>query len=195
MGIRSYAYFIFCAIVTTFYICFCIDLVKMWNKFKRISISLIIIILIIKVDYNYHKKLSQNHLTHFFEKLYNFTNFTRRRLWDHNKITFVSLSPSLSPHGAFFISFLLLFYFFIEGRDYYFFFETELSLTKQPLYLRPWRSEYSPLMKLLLIQIRKSLNKNDWDQVLWACKTELPIQTLVFNNTAGHHNLLNFIVI
>ena len=31
VGIRSYAYFIFCAIVTTFYICFCIDLVKMSN--------------------------------------------------------------------------------------------------------------------------------------------------------------------
>ena len=55
VGIRSYAYFIFCAIVTTFYICFCIDLVKMSNEFKRISISMIIIILIIKVDYNYHK--------------------------------------------------------------------------------------------------------------------------------------------
>ena len=44
VGIRSYVYFIFCAIVTTFYIC--IDLVKMSNKFKRISISMIIIILI-----------------------------------------------------------------------------------------------------------------------------------------------------
>ena len=43
VGIRSYAYFIFCAIVTTFYICFCIDLVKMSNKFKRISMSMIII--------------------------------------------------------------------------------------------------------------------------------------------------------
>ena len=48
-------------------------------------------------------------------------------------------------------------------------------------------------MKLLLIQIRKSLNKNDWDQVLWACKTELPIQILVFTNTAGHHNLVKVI--
>ena len=55
VGIRSYAYFIFCAIVTSFYICFCIDLVKISNEFKRISISMIIIILIIKVDYNYHK--------------------------------------------------------------------------------------------------------------------------------------------
>ena len=95
--------------------------------------------------------------------------------------------------------FLFLFYyyfiFFKEGGDCYVFFETELSLTKQPLYLRPGRSEYSLLMKLLLIQIRKSLNKNDWDQVLWACKTELPIQTLVFTNTAGHHNLVKVIVI
>ena len=27
---------------------------------------------------------------------------------------------------------------------------------------------------------RKSLNKNDWDQVLWARETEHPTQTLVF---------------
>ena len=166
----------------------------MSNKFKRISIS-IIIILIIKVDYNYHKNYPRIIWRIFLWKLYNFDNFTRRRLSDHNKITFVSLSPSLSPDGAFFISFLLLFYLFKEGGDCYFFFETELSLTKQPLYLRPGRSEYSLLMKLLLIQIRKSLSKNDWDQVLWACKTELPIQTLVFTITAGHHNLLKVIVI
>ena len=115
MGIRSYAYFIFCPIVTTFYICFCIDLVKMSNKFKRISISMIIIILIIKVDYNYHKNYPRTIWGICLEKLYNFDNFIRRRLSDHKKITFVSLSLSLSPDGAFFISLLLLFFLRREG--------------------------------------------------------------------------------
>ena len=32
---------------------------------------------------------------------------------------------------------------------------------------------------------RKSLNKNDLDQVLWARETEPPTQTLVFTKTAG----------
>ena len=32
---------------------------------------------------------------------------------------------------------------------------------------------------------RKSLNKNVWDQVLWARETEHPTQTLVFTKTAG----------
>ena len=41
----------------------------------------------------------------------------------------------------------------------------------------------------------KSLNKNDRDQVLWAHETEHPIQTLVFTKTAGHHNLVEIVVI
>ena len=32
---------------------------------------------------------------------------------------------------------------------------------------------------------RKSLNNNNRDQVLWACETEHPSQTLVFTKTAG----------
>ena len=159
VGIRSYAYFNFCAIVTTFYICFCIDLVKMSNKFKRISISMIIIILIIKVDYNYHKNYPRIIWGIFLWKLYNFDNFIRRRLSDHNKITFVSLSPSLSPDGAFLFLYYYYFIFLMGGGDCYFFFETELSLTKQPLCLRPGRSEYSLLMKHLLIQIRKRMTE------------------------------------
>ena len=43
--------------------------------------------MIIKVNYNYHK-ISQNPLSQLFKKLYNFDNFIRRRLSDHNKITF-----------------------------------------------------------------------------------------------------------
>ena len=47
------------------------------------------IIIIIKVICNYyHKKVSQNPLRQFFKKLCNFDNFIRRRLSDHNKITF-----------------------------------------------------------------------------------------------------------
>ena len=115
VGIRSYAYFNFCAIVTTFYICFCIDLVKMSNKFKRISISMIIIILIIKVDYNYHKNYPRIIWGIFLWKLYNFDNFIRRRLSDHNKITFVSLSPSLSPDGAFLFLYYYYFIFLMGG--------------------------------------------------------------------------------
>ena len=46
---------------------------------------------------------------------------------------------------------------------------------------------------------RKSLDRNDRDQVLWASETEHPTQTLVFTNTAGrptwltnaHKRLLN----
>ena len=53
-----------------------------------IIISISIIIIIIKVNYNYHKKLSQNPLRQFFKKLYNFDNFIRKRMSDHNKITF-----------------------------------------------------------------------------------------------------------
>ena len=47
-----------------------------------------IIIIIIKVNYNYHKKISQNPLRHFFKKLYYFDNFIRRRLLDYKKRTF-----------------------------------------------------------------------------------------------------------
>ena len=47
-----------------------------------------IIIIIIKVNYNNYKKISQNPLRQFFKKLCNFDNFIRRRLSDHNKITF-----------------------------------------------------------------------------------------------------------
>ena len=36
---------------------------------------------------NYHK-ISQNPLSQYFKKLYNFDNFIRRRLSDHDKITF-----------------------------------------------------------------------------------------------------------
>ena len=43
--------------------------------------------------------------------------------------------------------------------------------------------------------MRKSLNKNDPDQVLWARETEHPTQILVFTKTAGRHNLVEFIVI
>ena len=46
------------------------------------------LIIIIKVNYSYHKKISQSALRQFFKKLYNFDNFIRRRLSDHNKITF-----------------------------------------------------------------------------------------------------------
>ena len=42
---------------------------------------------------------------------------------------------------------------------------------------------------------RKSLNKNAWDQVLGARETEHPTQTLVFTKTAGHHNLVEVIII
>ena len=42
---------------------------------------------------------------------------------------------------------------------------------------------------------RKSLNKNDRDQVLWARETEHPTQTLVFTKTAGRHNLVEVVVI
>ena len=45
------------------------------------------IIIIIKVNYNYHK-ISQNPLRQFFKKLYKFDNFIRRRPSDHNTITF-----------------------------------------------------------------------------------------------------------
>ena len=76
---------------------------------------MIIIILIIKVDYNYHKNYPRIIWGIFLQKLYNFDNFIRRRLSDLKKITLVSLSPSLSPGGAFFIYLLLLFYFFTEG--------------------------------------------------------------------------------
>ena len=44
--------------------------------------------IIIKVNYNYHKKISQNPLRQFFKKLYNFDNFIRRRLSDYKKRTF-----------------------------------------------------------------------------------------------------------
>ena len=45
-------------------------------------------VLIIINHYNNHKKIFQNPLTRFFKKLYNFDDFIRRRLSDHNKITF-----------------------------------------------------------------------------------------------------------
>ena len=40
-----------------------------------------------KVKYNYHKNLPES-LVAIFKKLYNFDNFIRRRLSDHNKIPF-----------------------------------------------------------------------------------------------------------
>ena len=42
---------------------------------------------------------------------------------------------------------------------------------------------------------RKSLNKNDRDQVLRARETEEPTQTLFFTKTAGHHNLVEVAII
>ena len=43
---------------------------------------------------------------------------------------------------------------------------------------------------------RKSLNKNDLDQVLWARETaEHPTQTLVLTKTAGRHNLVEAVFI
>ena len=43
--------------------------------------------------------------------------------------------------------------------------------------------------------VGKSLNKNDRDQVLWACETEHRTQTFVFTKTAGRHNLVEVTVI
>ena len=43
--------------------------------------------IIIKVSYNYHKKISQNPLKHFLYS-FDFDSFIRRRLTDQNKITF-----------------------------------------------------------------------------------------------------------
>ena len=42
------------------------------------------------VNYHYHKKISQNLLRQFFKKLYNVDHCIRRRLSDHNKITFAT---------------------------------------------------------------------------------------------------------
>ena len=42
---------------------------------------------------------------------------------------------------------------------------------------------------------RKSLNKNEQDQVSGAHETEHPSQTLAFTKTAGQYNLVEVIVI
>ena len=61
--------------------------------------------------------------------------------------------------------FLFLFSFlFLGEEDCYFFLETELSLTKQPLYLRPGRkvirrSEYSLLMNEALVDFNVKILK------------------------------------
>ena len=44
--------------------------------------------IIIKVNYDYHKKSPKILGGNFFKKLYNFDNFVRRRPSGHNKITF-----------------------------------------------------------------------------------------------------------
>ena len=46
------------------------------------------IIIIIKVNHNYHKNYPRILWSNFFKKLYNFENFIRRRISDHNKTLF-----------------------------------------------------------------------------------------------------------
>ena len=49
---------------------------------------------------NYHKKLSQNPLMHFFLNLCNFKNFKSRRMsTDHDKITFAIKYLRMSQVG------------------------------------------------------------------------------------------------
>ena len=58
----------------------------MWS----VQCGQILVIIIVKVNYNYHKNNSQNPLGQFVLKFYNFDNFVRRKLSDPQKITFAN---------------------------------------------------------------------------------------------------------
>ena len=61
---------------------------KIWNKKQFLLHSPLQLKLWLVPYYNYHKKISQNPLMQFVKKLHDFDNFIRRRMSDHDKITF-----------------------------------------------------------------------------------------------------------
>ena len=68
-----------------------------------------------------------------------------------------------------------------------------LNLFQQPigLWLVCYTAVFSVVTQHSSPLSKKSFNKNDRDQVLWARETEHPTKTLVFTNTAGRNNLVS----